>query len=297
MSVNDARALVKRAGSQAFRVVGAASARFRPDPDFLLIGTKRGGTTSLYYDILKLPQVATLFPSARLLPKANETKGIHFFDSNYQRGESWYRSYLPTRWARSRGSARCGGRVVVGEASPYYLFQPLAAERAAAMVPNAKLIALLRDPVERSYSHWKERRRNDAEPLDFAAAIAAEPSRLAGEEERLRSDPSYYSYAHEQQSYLAQSNYARSLKPWIERFGRENLLVVVSEEYYADPASALDQVADFLGISRGAAPVGEHRNAAAGTDLDPDLRDELRRTFAPDIAELEQMIGRTLPWT
>ena len=296
MSINDTRALIKRAGSQAFRVLGSATAGFRPDPDFLLIGTKRGGTTSLYYDILKLPRVTTLFPSARWLPKANETKGIHYFDSNYHRGENWYRSYLPTRWARDRAAKRSGGRVLVGEASPYYLFHPLAAERAAGAVPNVKLIALLRDPVERTHSHWKERRRGDAEPLDFAEALAAEPDRLAGEEERLRSDQTYYSYAHEQQSYVAQSHYAQSLKPWIERYGRDNLLVLISEEYYADPTSALNQVADFLGTPRGTELVGEHRNAAAGADMDPAIREELRRTFAPDVAELERMLGRSLPW-
>src|SRR5699024_5454249 len=149
------------------------------------------------------------------------------------------------------------------------------------MVPNVKLIALLRDPVERCYSHWKERRRGDAEPLDFAAALAAEPDRLAGEEERLRSDPTYYSYPHEQQSYVAQSHYARALQPWIERFGQQNLLVLVSEEYYADPTSALNQVADFVGTAKGAPLAGEHRNAAGGAEMDPAIRAELRLTFAP----------------
>ena len=122
---------IRAAGSGAFRVAGGLTARFRPNPDFLLIGTKRGGTTSLYYDILKLPQVITLFPSAKRLPKANETKGIHYFDTNHHRGERWYRSHLPSRFARRKAEARVGKRVVVGEASPYYLFHPLAAERAA----------------------------------------------------------------------------------------------------------------------------------------------------------------------
>ena len=89
------REFAKEAARTGFRLVGSATARFRPDPDFLLIGTKRGGTTSLYYDILKLPQSMPLFPSAKRLPKPNETKGIHFFDSNYSRGERWYRSTSP----------------------------------------------------------------------------------------------------------------------------------------------------------------------------------------------------------
>lgn len=289
--------LAKGAGSGAFRVIGSLTAGVRPDPDFLLIGTKRGGTTSLYYDILKQPQVVTLFPSARFLPKANETKGIHYFDSNSHRGERWYRSYLPSRWSRRRASRRLGRRVVVGEASPYYLFHPLAAERAYAMVPNAKLIVLLRDPVMRTYSHWKERRRGGAEELDFAAALDAEPSRLEGEEEKLRADPSYYSYAHEQQSYVAQSRYAPALSRWADLFGIENILVIPSEEYYADPASAIEDIADFLGIDYVVVDAGEHRNAAKGEALDPAMHARLSALFADDNAELERMIGRTLPWT
>ncbi|MEY2848674.1 MAG: hypothetical protein RI885_1339 [Actinomycetota bacterium] len=288
--------IVKRAGSGAFRVLGSLTADLRPDPDFLLIGTKRGGTTSLYYDLLKQPQVITLFPSARLLPKANETKGIHFFDSNWDRGERWYRSYLPSRWARRRATSRLGRRVIVGEASPYYLFHPLAAERAHATVPDAKIIVLLRDPVMRTYSHWKERRRNSAEPLGFADALDAEQSRLSGEEERLRTDPGYYSYAHEQQSYAGQSRYASALGRWVDLFGIESILVLPSEEYYAQPAVTLRRISEFLGIDYVDVSVGEHRNAATGDDLDPEMRSRLSALFAADNAELERMIGRSLPW-
>ena len=228
-----AERLAKQAGRRAFRLAGSATARFRPLPDFLVIGTKRGGTTSLYYDMLKLPQVINLFPSARYLPKANETKGVHFFDSNYSRGERWYRSFMPSTFARRAAERRIGKKVVVGEASPYYLFHPLAAERAAAMVPKAKLIVVLRDPVQRTYPHWKERRRNDAEPLGFAEALDAEPARLAGEAQRLKDDPSYYSYAHEQQSYVTQSRYVHALRRWADLFGMDRILVIASEEYYS----------------------------------------------------------------
>ncbi|WP_345762005.1 sulfotransferase domain-containing protein [Diaminobutyricibacter sp. McL0608] len=290
------RETVKRAGSGAFRVYGSLTASGRPDPEFLLIGTKRGGTTSLYYDILKQPQVIPLFPSARYLPKANDTKGIHFFDTNYQRGERWYRSNLPTRAARRRAENRLGKPVVVGEASPYYLFHPLAAERAAAMVPDAKLILLLRDPVMRTYSHWKERRRNNAEPLDFLDALDAEDSRLAGEQERMLAEPGYYSYAHEQQSYATQSRYIIPLRRWVELFGIDNVLVIASEDYYADPGAAVEGVARYLGIDYSPLTAPEHRNAAAGEALDPAVQKMLSERFAPDTKELEELIGRKLPW-
>ncbi|MCW3158759.1 sulfotransferase domain-containing protein [Micropruina sonneratiae] len=289
--------LVKRTGSGAFRVMGSLTARFRPMPDFLLIGTKRGGTTSLYYDLLKVPQIISMFPSARFLPKANETKGVHFFDSFYKRGLNWYRSYMPSIWARQRAERALGKRVVVGEASPYYLFHPLAAARAYAAAPNAKIILLLRDPVERTYSHWKERRRGNAEPLEFAEALVAEGQRLAGEEERIIAEaPDYVSYPHEQQSYVAQSRYARSLRRWADLYGMDNILVLTSEEYYADQPAAVAAVAAFLGLDAPPIKSGGHLNAAPGATMDAEVREHLRSEFAEDNAELERMIGRTLPW-
>ncbi|WP_050723344.1 sulfotransferase domain-containing protein [Microbacterium sp. GCS4] len=288
--------LAFRLGSEVFRTWGRLTAGQRQDPDFLIIGAKRGGTTSLYYDLLKVPQIIPLFPSPDYLPKAAATKGIHFFDSEYARGLRWYRSHMPTRGSRRRAEKRLGRPVIVGEASPYYLFHPLAAERAYAALPDVKVILILRDPVQRTYSHWKERRRSKAEHLDFEDALAAESDRLAGEEERLIADPRYRSYAHEQQSYLAQSHYARALRRWADLYGMQNILVVPSEEYYADQTAVVAQVAEFLGVDPGGIRAGERRNAASGGSLPPDVADRLRAELAPDIAELEQMVGRRLPW-
>lgn len=290
-----ARRAIRKTASRAFRVYGSVTASARPDPDFLLIGSKRGGTTTLYYDILRHPQALPLFPSGRYLPKA-ETKGAHFFDSNYQRGERWYRSYFPTAAERERAARRIGRPVVVGESSPYYLYHPLAAQRAAAMVPNAKLIVSLRDPVLRAYSHWKDRRLNHAEPLDFPSAVAAEPERTAGEEQRLIDDPSYYSYAHEQQSYLAQSRYAEPLRRWIDAFGRERLLIFPSEDYYRDPAAVLRSISEFLEIDFEPLGRAPHRNKTVGDGIEPDLYARLQQGFADDVAEVEEIVGRRMPW-
>lgn len=296
-ALSTVKRFVLRTGSGAFRVLGSTTAELRPLPDFLLIGTKRGGTTSLYYDLLNVPQIVPMFPSARFLPKANETKGVHFFDSFYGKGMRWYRSYMPTAWSRRRAEQRLGKPVVVGEASPYYLFHPLAAARAYAAMPNAKIVALLRDPVERTHSHWKERRRSNAEPLDFADALEAEEQRLAGEEERIIAEaPHYISYPHEQQSYVAQSRYVHGLRRWADLYGMANILVLTSEDYYADQPATVATVARFLGLEAPDLEIGGHLNAAPGGSMDPGLRRRLQEGFAEDNAELERLIGRPLPW-
>jgi len=179
---------------RAMRVYGQATAGLRAGPDFVIIGSKRGGTTSLYNYLLQHPSVQPLFPGRQRI------KGVHYFDSQFARGPRWYRSHFPLQ-ARGRHLARPWLRqAVAGEASPYYLFHPLAAERLARQVPDVRVIVLLRDPVERAYSHYKERVRNGGESLTFDEAIAAEPGRLLGEAERITREPGYLSPEHENHS-------------------------------------------------------------------------------------------------
>ncbi|MDQ6642430.1 MAG: sulfotransferase domain-containing protein [Actinomycetota bacterium] len=279
------------------RGLGVATSSLRSPPDFLVIGAKRGGTTSFYYDLLDHPSVLPLFPPPIPRLKTEATKGAHFFDSNFTRGPRWYASYFPTRTTRYVAARRAASTVVTGEASPYYLFHPAAAERAYALVPGAKIIVLLRDPVERTYSHWKERRRSRAEDLQFREALGAEPGRLVGERERLLRDPAYHSNAWEQQSYATQSVYVDALEPWVRLFGRRRVLALASEDYYTDPAAALGTAHDFLDIPGWPSTPGTVRNAAAGEPLPPDLLAQLRARFAEPNRRLEQLLGMTFPWS
>ncbi|MGA9747849.1 MAG: sulfotransferase domain-containing protein [Nocardioides sp.] len=289
--------MAREAIKVAARQTGVLSSTFRPLPDFLLIGAKRGGTTSLYFDLLAHPAVLALYPPPvpRLKPEA--TKGVHYFDSQSWRSERWYRSHFPTRLTRRRVAGRTGMRPIAGEGSPYYLFHPAAAQRASALVPEAAIIVILRDPTMRAYSHWKERRRNGAEALSFEDAIAAEPDRLAGQRERLLADARFQSYAWEQQSYLAQSVYVDALRPWWDRFGIDRVHVTLSEDYYRAPADMLGAIQEFLGVPRVSPDRTQVRNAARGEDLDPGMRRRLAAHFADSNHALAALLGRELPWS
>jgi hypothetical protein len=275
---------------RALRGVGMATGDLRPLPDFLVVGAKRGGTTSLWRYVCEHPGVLTLFP------KPEKIKGLYYFDENHGRGERWYRSHFPTAATRSLATRRLGHPVVAGEASPYYLYHPLAPERAAATVPDALVIVLLRDPVERAFSHYKERRTNGTEPLSFEDAIAAEPARLAGEEERILADPRYVSFAHRHSSYVDQGRYAPMLMRWFDAFGRDRVLVAPSEEMYADPQPFVDGVFDRLGLPRRTLAHPEPYNAEPDRGFDPVLRTWLTEQLAPDVAAVEELLGRPMPW-
>jgi hypothetical protein len=286
------------AGRESFRVYGAGTAAWRPAPDFLLAGAKRGSTTSAYFHLLAHPHILPLFPSAKLLPKRRDGKGPHYFDTNFGRGPKWYLSHFPSRTTRRRAEKRLGGPVITGESSPYYLFHPVAAQRAAALVPNAKILFWLRDPVERTYSMWKLQHKNGVEELPFEEALRAEKARTDGEEERIIASPDYVSFAHEFQSYRAQSEYARALSRWLDHFPADQIKVVASEEYYADGGKVLNDVFTFLGLAplpgSGNAPM---LNTAPRTPMAEEVRRELEDHFAPHNADLEALLGRSFPWS
>lgn len=288
---------VRRIGRVVVRGAGVATALGRSWPDFLVIGAKRAGTTALYFELLEHPQVLPMFPPATHLPMASHIKGAHYFDTQFAKGPSWYRSHFPLHATRRLAERRVGGPVRCGEASPYYLFHPRAPERASRLVPHVRLVALLRNPVDRAFSHWKEQRRRGREPAPtFRAAVDAEPARLAGEEERLVADDRYCSAAHEHQSYVAQGEYLAGLRRWAERYPPSRLLVLRSEDFFADPQARYDEVLAFLGLPSHRLADPSPRNSTERGELDPDLRARLVDHYAPHNAALERFLGRSLDW-
>ena len=140
------------------------TAPLRGLPSVLIIGAQKGGTTSLFSYLVQHPDVL-----------APLTKEIHYFDLQYDREDKWYRGHFPFARRLERGA-------VTIDASPYYLPHPLVPARAAQLVPEAKLVAVLRDPVDRALSHYHHEVRAGRESLSFADAIDQEAERLAGEE-------------------------------------------------------------------------------------------------------------------
>jgi hypothetical protein len=205
----------------------ASSARMLPT--FLIVGAKRAGTSSLYRYLTAHPEVCPCVSG----------KGTHYFDVSYGRGWRWYRSSFPL-------AARGG---ITGEASPYYMFHPLAPSRIAAKLPDARLIVLLRDPVERAWSHYHNERRLQAEPLSFEDAIRSEPERLAGQAEQMAADPGFQGFAWRHHSYLARGRYAEQLERLYGLFPPSHVLVVQSELLRADPNRVLEEVWRFLGLA------------------------------------------------
>ncbi|MCQ9163648.1 sulfotransferase domain-containing protein [Arthrobacter sp. STN4] len=281
---------VKDAGDAATRAYALGTQAARPAPDFLIIGAKRGGTTSLFNYLLMHPGVLGLFPQLR------GKKSTDYFFKEQHRGQAWYRSHFHAEQYRALLGRRLGYRPVSGEASPYYLWDPRIAGQAAALAPGVKAIALLRDPVERAYSHHQERVHNGVEPLSFEEALRAEDIRLAGELEKMREDRGYYSAAHDFYPYRSRGVYLPQIENWHACFPREQLLVLRSEDMYRDVQGTFDAVCTFLGLPRFTLPSTRTFNAGSRSTMPEAARRELGEFYEPHNAALAAYLGREPLW-
>ncbi len=282
---------LKDVGDTLTRSYGRRTATARPVPDFLIIGTKRGGTTSLFNYLLMHPGVLGLFPQIR------GRKSTDYFFKEYHRGEGWYRSHFHTDSYRRLVARSAGHRPMSGEASPYYQWDPRIAERVRATAPDVRAIALLRDPVDRAWSHHQERAANGVEPLGFEAALAAEEDRLAGELDAMLADPAYYSTAYDFYSYRSRGLYLPQIQNWHASFPEGQLLVLRSEDMYSDVQGTFDTVCDFLGLPRFALPSTKPFNAITRSSIPPNARKELEDFYSGPNQDLADYLGRPLLWT
>ncbi|HYK85873.1 MAG TPA: sulfotransferase domain-containing protein [Ktedonobacteraceae bacterium] len=274
----------KNVFKKAFR---ATTHPLRMLPHFMIIGTQKGGTTSLYQYLIEHPCIAPIW-----------IKEPHFFDIYFYKGVHWYRSHFPTTVEQYYARHIQKHDLITGEASPYYLFHPQAAQRVAKTLPRAKFILLLRNPVDRAYSQYQHQTRQEGvEPLSFEEALASEEQRLAGEEEKILRDEKYFSFNHRHYSYLARSKYIEQLPAWMDVFPREQFLILRSEDLYTDPKAIVKQTLDFLGLPSSYLKQ-EYKpfNDAKYAKMAPATRERLLAYFKPYNDRLYDYLGRDFGW-
>ena len=151
-------------------------------PDFLIIGAARSGTTSLY-------QYLTEHPS--IIPGVG--KEIYFFDKKFKKGINWYKSFFPTKFSMAIIKNKQKTKCITGEATPRYLHYPHAPKRIFEFLPKIKLIVLLRNPIDRAYSHYQMEVSSGNEELSFEESIEKEEERTKGIMEKMQCDENFYS--------------------------------------------------------------------------------------------------------
>jgi hypothetical protein len=276
----------RRAVRTLARTYGRMSAEGRMRPDFLIVGAQRCGTTSLFKTLSQHPAV---------IPAVLH-KGVHYFDTDSDRSLSWYLGHFPTLRRAAAIERRTGVRPLTGESSPFYMFHPSASARIAAALPEVKLLVLLRDPVERAYSAHAHELARGFETEPFERALELEPARISGERERMLADPGYVSHHFRHNAYVTRGQYIEQLRTLEDVFGRDRMLVIDSDEFFANGRPAFDAVCDFLDLPRrDDISFGKH-NARRRSPMPAQLREQLTAHFAPYDERLAAGWGRVPSW-
>lgn len=265
------------------------TSRWRALPDFLVIGAQRSGTSSLYKYLGQHPSIV---PSLR--------KETEFFTARHSAGEAWYRAHFPLQ---ARHDNLENGRQLTFEADPSYLFDPRAPLRAKTLVPEAKIVVLLRDPVARAVSHYNHNRRIGQETFSLSEALDLEDDRLRGEVERMWLDPFYPAKSYHRYSYMTRGIYVEQLERWLELFSADRIKVIHSDDLFTRPAEVYGDLLRFLDVpawepltftnfSSNGRP--QFPNGKVGQALRQVAR--LSELFAPHNERLYQVTGRDFGW-
>lgn len=253
-------------------------------PSFIIIGCAKSGTTSLYNYLIQHPAV---FPAYK--------KEIHYFSKYYERGDNWYRTYFCTNIYKKIKYPR--GNTVTGEATPYYIFHPLAALRVKKVLPDAKIICILRNPVDRAYSHYSMMVRLGYEHQSFKEAINEEYKRLKDEEKKLINDPTYYSFKYQNFSYLSRGHYEKQLRTWFKIFDKSQFLIIKSENLYRNPQIEINKIFKFLNVPeynlKETKVFGETNKLKK---IDKELRKKIAQYYKPYNEKLYSLLDQNFYW-
>lgn len=209
-------------------------------PTFLVIGTAKASTTSLYHYLRQHPQV--FMPAKKemhFFSSRPHPLGQHVVDPPVDPDDSHRHIVDAAEYEAFFDSA--DGKAAVGEASPTYIYFSAAAHNIKQTIPQAKIIALLRNPADRAYSAWSHLVRDEAEPLSFEEALEQEPDRIA------QGAPSFY-------HYRAWGYYHEQLKLYYELFDREQIRVYLQSDLTRDPDRVFPDLFSFLGVDESFRP-------------------------------------------
>lgn len=252
--------------------------RFRRLPDFMIIGAQKSGTTAMFSFLAQHPQLAV-----------NKLTSVHYFDLNYSKSLCFYKRNFPLKWFSKNK--------LVGEYTPFYVFHPLAVERIGKDFPHMKLIILMRNPVDRAYSHYNMKCERGEETETFEKALELEESRTAGEVEKIKQDHKYISWSYRAFTYKERGIYADQVERVYRYFPKDQVLILQSEQYFKNHLESIKQIYDFLGISYFEPQNLNVRNKREyPKPMSEETRNALNSYFFDHNERLFKLIGKRFSW-
>ena len=251
-------------------------------PDFIIIGSMKCGTTSLYYDICEHPCAS---------PAAYDEIG--FFDSNFHLGLNWYRSMFPTK-RRIEDIRRKEGVAITGEDTPFYFWNPVAAKRIQKLLPNIKLITILRNPIDRAYSEYQDLVSSESNSPSFETFIENEINTRRKDSSLITEEN--FEIFNQKNSYLLKGVYVDQLKIWAGLFPKEQIFTLSTENLNSEPITALESVFQYLNLPDYKIKNTRRQKQKKYVPMNSQTRKILIEFFKPHNERLFKFIGKKFDW-
>ncbi len=250
-------------------------------PDFIVIGVGRSGTTSLFNYLEQHPSIVR-----------SSYDEIGFFDDNFHLGISWYRSMFPTIFTKFFVKLQTK-HFMTYEVTPWYVRRPWTARRIKNLLPNVKLIVVLRNPVDRTYSHYHMAKRNN-EKRDFETVIDEDITNISQWDKKPKDDSYFLNEV--QNSKLARGFYYEQLKQWFEIFPKKQILIIPSEKLSVQTIDTVQEVFGFLNLPKYEIKNTKKVNVAKYEKMDQKTRERLVEFFRPHNKRLYDLLNSEFEW-
>lgn len=264
------------------RNVFYATSAFRVLPDFFVIGVVRSGTTSLYH---YLGQHDCIRRAAY--------DELGYFDDNYHLGIHWYKSLFPTKFTKNKIKKKFG-KFLTYDVTPFYIYNPLAARRILACFPKAKIIADLRNPIDRAYSNYIIMLQDGDTTKTFEEIVKSEISQI--EKSKLLLNDESYLVDTFYEKLLTRGFYADQLKIWFDTFQKDHLLMISSEEFAKNTNTVLREIFEFLDVPYVKIKDYTKQNKRHYQPMKSETRNLLIEYFKPHNEKLYKLIGKNFDW-
>ena len=248
------------------------------NPDFIILGTQKGGTTSLYNYLSNHSKICV-----------GSRREIHFFDRNYEKGTYWYKNNFNNE----------NKALLTFECSPDYIHHPFVAERIKLLSPKLKLIVLLRNPVERAISNYKHNiylgkyRPNTT----IEEVIESEMKFINHEKEKMMKNKNYYSRKFKYFSILDRGIYHKQLKIYFDNFDKKQIHILFSEKLFLNTRKELNKLFKFLNLNPEKVPCSTIYNKSK---IDMKIKEKTKETienfFLEHNEKLYKMINTKFRW-
>jgi hypothetical protein len=258
------------------------SSPFRVLPECFVIGVVRSGTTSLYHYLGQHPCIGS-----------SAYDEIGYFDDNYHLGVNWYKSLFPTKFTKNK-IIKKHGKFLTYDVTPFYIYNPLVARRISASFPRAKIISNLRNPIDRAYSNYIQMYQDGDATKTFEEMIQMSMDEIEKNKSKLNDEVYIADIFY--QNILARGFYADQLKIWFEKFQKQQILIIPSEDLAQKPDQVLTKVFEFLDLPYFKIKDFTRQNKREYHPMKDETRKLLVEFYKPYNKKLFDMLGRKFDW-